>query len=275
MATPSNLDKTVADIREATALTQSLWLYTNLDCNLRCSYCVTASSPDAPRRPLGISNVRQLVDEAAVLGIAHILFSGGEPFLLEDLQEMLAYSSARIRTTVLTNATLLRGERLEKLAAVTNDNLKVQVSLDAARPEHNDAYRGRGTWVRTVEGIRLLQERGIRLSISTTVTPVNGPHLEELRLFLRSLGIQDEDHVVRPLVRGGFSHDGQQLGREALVPEPTVTADGVYWHPLLLPEQSNMLVCERILPLAAALERMRQELERGCSGQGPAREKVT
>jgi hypothetical protein len=164
---------------------------------------------------------------------------------------------------------------LERLAAVANDNLKVQVSLDAARPEHNDAYRGQGTWVRAVEGIRLLQERFIRLSISTTVASVSGAHLEELRLFLRSLGIRDEDHVVRPLVRGGSSREGQQLGRDTLVPEPTVTADGVYWHPLLLPGQSNMLVCERILPLAAALESMRQELEHGRSRQGTAREKVT
>ena len=52
--------------------------------------------------------------------------------------EMLAYSSARVKTTVLTNAMLLLGPRLEKLCAVANDNLIVQVSLDGGRPEDHD-----------------------------------------------------------------------------------------------------------------------------------------
>ena len=34
-----------------------LWIYTNYDCNLRCSYCVAKSSPNAPRRAMGLANV--------------------------------------------------------------------------------------------------------------------------------------------------------------------------------------------------------------------------
>ena len=95
-----------------------LWIYTNYDCNLKCSYCVAKSGPNAPRRALGMENVRRLVDEAVELGFEHVFFTGGEPFLLNDIYEMLAYSSARIKTTVLTNAMLLRGVRLEKLCAI-------------------------------------------------------------------------------------------------------------------------------------------------------------
>jgi len=39
--------------------TWKLWLYTNFDCNLRCAYCVSESSPRAPRRALGLPVVRQ------------------------------------------------------------------------------------------------------------------------------------------------------------------------------------------------------------------------
>src|SRR5258706_6710135 len=84
-----------------------LWIYTNYDCNLRCSYCVAKSSPNAARRGLGLANVKRLVDEAVALGVVHIFFTGGEPFLLNDLYDMLAYSSARVTTSVLTNAMLL------------------------------------------------------------------------------------------------------------------------------------------------------------------------
>src|SRR5688572_12552483 len=83
-----------------------LWIYTNYDCNLKCSYCVAKSGPSVPRRALGVNNVKRLVDEAIALGFEHIFFTGGEPFILNEIYEMLAYSSARIKTTVLTNAML-------------------------------------------------------------------------------------------------------------------------------------------------------------------------
>ena len=143
----------------SSAFLWKLWIYTNYDCNLKCSYCVAKSGPNAPRRALGIENVKRLVDEAVELGFEHIFFTGGEPFLLNEIYEMLAYSAARIKTTVLTNAMLLHGVRLEKLCAIAHENLIIQVSLDGGRPEDHDAYRGPGTWEKTMEGIKLLQAR--------------------------------------------------------------------------------------------------------------------
>src|SRR5258708_1258606 len=149
-----------------------LWIYTNYDCNLKCSYCVAKSGPNVPRRALGMEIVKRLVDESVALGFEHIFFTGGEPFLLNEIYEMLAYSSSRIKTTVLTNAMLLRGVRLEKLCAIANENLIVQVSLDGGRPEDHDAYRGPGTWEKTVDGIKLLQAAGFRVRLGSTETPV-------------------------------------------------------------------------------------------------------
>src|SRR6478609_12148968 len=118
---------TLSTIEIATpALQWKLWLYTNYDCNLKCSYCVAKSGPNVPRRALGLANVRRLVDEAVALGFDHVFFTGGEPFILPDIYDMLAYASARVPTTVLTNAMLLRGTRLERLAAIANERLIVQ-----------------------------------------------------------------------------------------------------------------------------------------------------
>src|SRR5918912_1618715 len=99
-----------------------LWIYTNYDCNLRCSYCVAKSSPNAPRRAIGLVNVRRLVDEAADLGFTDVFFTGGEPFILNEIYDMLAYASARVRTTVLTNAMILRAQRLDRRTAIKHDN---------------------------------------------------------------------------------------------------------------------------------------------------------
>jgi len=236
-----------------------LWIYTNYDCNLKCSYCVAKSGPNVPRRALGIANVKRLVDESVALGFEHIFFTGGEPFLLNEIYEMLAYSSSRIKTTVLTNAMLLRGARLEKLCAIANENLIVQVSLDGGRPEDHDAYRGPGTWEKTVEGIKLLQAAGFRVRLGSTETPVNSAHLDKLCEFHRSIGILDEDHFIRPLAKRGYSREGLELGMGNLVPEITVNLDGVFWHPLST--DADMQVNKKIFPLAVSVDRIKEQLE--------------
>ncbi|RPJ15839.1 MAG: radical SAM protein [Chloroflexi bacterium] len=250
------------DYTVPSAFLWKLWIYTNYDCNLKCSYCVAKSGPNVPRRALGLANVQRLVDEAVELGFSDVFFTGGEPFILDDIYEMLAYSVLRVKTTVLTNAMLLRGARLEKLIsvaeAVPDEKMIVQVSLDGGRPEDHDAYRGKGTWEKTVEGIRLLQEQGFRVRIGTTETPVNSPHLEKLCEFHRSLGIPDEDHFVRPLAKRGFSREGLELDMGNLIPEVTVNVDGVFWHPLST--DTDMQVSRALFPLAESVEKIREQL---------------
>ena len=250
---------------DAAALQWKLWIYTNYDCNLKCSYCVAKSSPNAPRRAIGLDNVRRLVDESVALNFDHIFFTGGEPFLLNDIYDMLAYSSARVKTSVLTNAMLLGQKipgtdltRLEKLKAIANDNLIMQVSLDGGRPEHHDAYRGPGTWQKTVDGIKLLQAEGFRVRVSTTETPVNSPYLHLICEFHRALGIPDEDHFVRPLAKRGYSKEGLELGMGNLAPELTVNLDGIFWHPLST--DSDMQVSKKMFPLAMAVDRVQKQL---------------
>ena len=258
-----NGDRTPSDFQ------WKLWLYTNYDCNLKCSYCVAESTPRTPRRALGLANVQRLVDEAVDLGFREIFFTGGEPFILDDIYDMLAYSSARAKTYVLTNAMLLRGKRLEKLLAVANDNLTVQASLDGGAPEHHDAYRGQGTWAKTVEGIRALQAHGFRVRLSTTETSANSAHLDLICEFHRSLGIPEEDHLIRPLAKRGFSQEGLEVDKTNLAPEVTVNLDGVFWHPLST--APDMLVREEIFPLATAVECIQKQLKAIANGgQGPS-----
>lgn len=263
---------------DASSLNWKLWIYTNYDCNLRCSYCVAKSSPNAARRAIGLANTQRLVDEAVALGFEQVFFTGGEPFLLNDIYEMLAYAAARVKTNVLTNAMLLkqkmpgtdktRLDRLSEVAAVAGDNLIVQVSLDGGRAEDHDAYRGAGTWEKTVEGISLLQARGFRVRLSSTETPANTAHMSLICQFHRALGIPDEDHFVRPLAKRGYSKEGVELGMGNLIPELTVNLDGVFWHPLST--DADMLVSKKIFPLATAMERVQSQLNTmAATGQVP------
>src|SRR6266481_1546503 len=92
-----------------------LWLYTNFDCNLHCDYCCVRSSPTAPRRGLGLARIQRIAGEAAELGVKEIFVTGGEPFLLEDIGEILTACAAAAPATVLTNGMLFSGRRVETL----------------------------------------------------------------------------------------------------------------------------------------------------------------
>jgi MoaA/NifB/PqqE/SkfB family radical SAM enzyme len=203
--------------------------------------------------------VQRLIEEASDLGFVHAFFTGGEPFLLPDIYEMLAFASERMLTTVLTNAMLLHGPRLEKLVAVANDRLIVQVSLDGGSAEDHDAYRGAGSWARAVEGIRRLQESGFRVRLGTTETPANSANLTKLCEFHRALGIPDEDHFVRPLAKRGYSTSGLELTMNNLAPEVTVNLDGVFWHPLST--DVDMQISKKLFPLSVAVDRIRTQLD--------------
>src|ERR1700749_1076457 len=100
------------------ALGSRLWLYTNFDCNLRCDYCCVRSSPTAPRRELGLARIQRIAREATKLGVKKIFVTGGEPFLLEDIGEILTSCAAAAPTTVLTNGMLFAGRRGESLRAL-------------------------------------------------------------------------------------------------------------------------------------------------------------
>ena len=83
--------------------------------------------------------------------------TGGEPFLLAEIGEILAACTTAAPTTVLTNGMLLAGRRLESLRALPRERLALQISLDSPTPEPNDRHRGKGTWVRACSDRRTRQ----------------------------------------------------------------------------------------------------------------------
>ena len=179
-----------------------LWLYTNFDCNLRCDYCCVRSSPTAPRRELGLERVQRIAREATQLGVKEIFVTGGEPFLLEDIGEILVACTAAAPTTVLTNGMLFSGRRAETLRALPRDRIVLQISLDSATPDTHDLHRGRGTWARTREGIQLARTEGFRVRLAATVS--TDDEAEEFRQFLDEEKVAEEDRVIRRGTAGRY-----------------------------------------------------------------------
>jgi pyruvate-formate lyase-activating enzyme/TusA-related sulfurtransferase len=236
-----------------------LWLYTNFDCNLRCDYCCVRSSPRAPRRELGLARVQRIADEASRLGVAEIFLTGGEPFILADIGDIVLACAPVAPTTVLTNGMLFEGRRLGTLRSLPRDRVTLQISLDSPTPEIHDAHRGAGSWPRAWQGIRIARAEGFRVRLAATVDTED--EAEALRAFLDREGVAERDRVIRRIARRGFAERGLVMMRADLVPEITITADGVYWHPVGA-EDEDLLVTREIFPLAEAFEAARRLADR-------------
>jgi uncharacterized Fe-S cluster-containing radical SAM superfamily protein len=239
-----------------------LWLYTNFDCNLACDYCCVRSSPSAPRRALGLEMVERIALEAAELGVGDLLVTGGEPFLLEDIGPMLLACARAAPTTVLTNGMLFAGRRREALGTLPRDRVVLQVSLDSPDPQAHDRRRGAGTWAKAVHGISVAREMGFRVRVAATVATEDDERA--MAVYFEDSRIAPEDRLVRRIALRGFANDGVALVRGDLQAEPTITAGGVYWHPVGA-DDDDFFVTPAPLPLAAALEavRLAWEEERG------------
>ena len=235
-----------------------LWVYTNYDCNYACGYCVVGSNPRVARRAIGVGRFERLIEEAEELGFRQLYLTGGETFLLPELGELLEISVSRVSTTVLTNATLFRGKRREVLERFAGEaNFSLQVSVDGGIPELHDLYRGSGSWKRAMEGIGIARSLGVRVRVGTTETPENRAGIPVLRGMLGDLGVAPEDHVVRPLIKRGESESGMEVERSVLIPELTVSSEGVAWHPAgvnAVAGITDLLVSREIFPLRRSVE---------------------
>ena len=232
-----------------------LWLYTNFDCNLACDYCCVRSSPRAERRPLPLDTVRRLADEAKELGVEQLFLTGGEPFLLPTIAEMAHACAGAAPTTVLTNGMLFAGRRREDLARMPRDRVVLQISLDSAIPDLHDLHRGSGAWARAWSGVLVARELGFRVRLAATVS--SDAEERSFEAFLDREGIAPDDRVVRRIALRGFAERGVALSRADLAPEVTVTANGVYWHPVGATDE-DFLVSRESSPLAAAIEAVRR-----------------
>ena len=227
-----------------------LWVYTNFDCNLACDYCAVASSPRARKRRIGLERFRALVDEAVAEGFEELYVTGGEPFVERDIVEMLDYAADRLDTVCLTNAMLFTGRRrreLERLAG--RERLTLQSSVDGARAGTHDRHRGAGSWAKAMEGIAYARDLGLPVRVAMTETPDNAAEVADLEAMLSEL---DVSLAVRPLVQRGFADTGEQVTDAVMVPELTVTADGVHWHPVGgdLGSSPDLLVAPGVVTLA-------------------------
>jgi len=159
-------------------------------CNLRCIMCKQWRTPAVEE--LSARQWFKAIDDMAAVGIKNIHFTGGEPLLREDIEEIIRYACGKAMATgITTNGILLTPERLSRLVAAGLRS--VALSIDAI----GDAYSDIRGVDRSFEKVKAAAESlsAMKMSgkidayINFTVMKDSLGHVGEVKRFADSMHI--------------------------------------------------------------------------------------
>ncbi|HTJ69399.1 MAG TPA: mycofactocin radical SAM maturase [Actinospica sp.] len=170
-------------------------------CNLSCTHCLSSSGRRDPRE-LSTAEAKSVIDELEAMQVFYVNIGGGEPTVRPDFWELLDYATAHhVGVKFSTNGVRITPEAARRLAA--DDYVDVQISLDGATPEVNDAVRGHGSYDTALRAMANLADAGMKnFKLSVVCTRHNIPQLDAFREIADRYGAQLRLTRLRPSGRG-------------------------------------------------------------------------
>ena len=163
-------------------------------CNLKCRHCWPESLSHEVFLPVPVQVLKRLITGFSGLGLEEVCLTGGEPLTHPDWLEVLRFSCRQEglkRVRLQTNATLLTEKDVKHLAAITEKELIIQVSLEGATSRTHDRMRGRGNFKRAFRGLERLAAAGLggQTVVAFTETHSNCDELPRLLKRLDDIGV--------------------------------------------------------------------------------------
>ncbi|MFT4961574.1 MAG: putative Fe-S cluster-containing radical SAM superfamily protein [Paracoccaceae bacterium] len=200
---------------------ETLWFNTGTLCNIECVNCYIKSSPTNDALVyMTAAEVAVYLDQIKTRDwpIQEIGFTGGEPFMNPDMLAMTRDALERgYKVLILTNAMrpmMRKAMRagLTELNTEFGDLLTLRISVDHYRAELHDGERGKGSFEKTLEGMKWLRDTGLRMAIAGRIDW----HESEV-ISRQGYGAFFAEH--------GFDIDANNPGMTVLFPEMDETVD--------------------------------------------------
>jgi cyclic pyranopterin phosphate synthase len=133
-------------------------------CNFDCVYCHneglgdTRGPMDAQDSEMSADDVVRFLEVVEEFGVEKVKFTGGEPMLRQDLEEIIRRTPDSMETSLTTNGTFLPG-RAEALKEAGLD--RVNVSQDALDREAFAEITKSGAYDKVIEGVHAAVDAGL------------------------------------------------------------------------------------------------------------------
>lgn len=174
----------------------------NNECNLNCKHCRVSEKNDNEK--LSLKEAKSLLSECWYNGITMLNLSGGEPFLRDDIFEILDYAEKFEDIVITTNGTLLNEEKCKKLS--TYKNIKLSISLDGLEETHDKFRRKKGAFKKVIDILPVLNKNNIKYAIKYTLSKETAKDAIELLNLVAKMGAK-EFNVRRVIVAGNANKD--------------------------------------------------------------------
>ncbi|MEV8546489.1 mycofactocin radical SAM maturase [Streptomyces sp. NPDC051572] len=170
-------------------------------CNLACVHCLSSSGRRDPHE-LSTAECKAVIDELERMQVFYVNIGGGEPTVRPDFWELVDYATEHhVGVKFSTNGVRITPEVARRLAG--SDYVDVQISLDGATAEVNDAVRGPGSYATALRAMRNLADAGFAgFKVSVVMTRQNVGQLDAFKAIADEFGAQLRITRLRPSGRG-------------------------------------------------------------------------
>ncbi|MEO8354304.1 MAG: PqqD family peptide modification chaperone [Chloroflexota bacterium] len=157
-------------------------------CNNDCAHCYNARQRNFPE--LTTEQWFKIIDQLWELGVPHIVFTGGEATLRNDLPELIRHAEANGQITGLnTNARRLSDEKyVQKLVNAGLDH--VQITVESCDEQiHDEMMRSKGAFKQTIAGLKNALQSDLYVMTNTTMLRTNAHVIPDTLDFLADIGV--------------------------------------------------------------------------------------
>ena len=195
-------------------------------CNFHCIHCISGAGKRWRTYQIPTEQAKLIAWRIGELGITEISWSGGEPLLRMDLEEIMLHG---LRYGIesygaVSNGYLITRDRIQKLvdAGLTG----IQISIDGIDKNQNAILRKgpKDCFSRAVRAIELCLEQGLSVVLGTMLYPEIVPTLDLMYELASRLGVD-------------------MLRFSAFVPNGRGDQDRIRKLLMLSPEQMKMFLC--------------------------------
>ena len=159
-------------------------------CNERCLHCYIPNHTKDRALQMSAQTVKDLLRQFRAMNGLRIIFSGGETLLHPDIMDLLGYArELDLMLFLHTNALTLTESQAQRLGELRMFN--VQVSLYSHKAAEHEAITCRkGSWQRTIDGLRKLARHHVPVTISCPIMRQNVNSIESLHALAASMGFE-------------------------------------------------------------------------------------
>ncbi len=165
-------------------------------CNNNCVHCCINLPADdliAKKREIPTAAIKEILKEAASLGCLTVRFTGGEPLLRDNFEELYLYArKSGLKVLIFTNATLITPSLAELLLRIPPLE-KIEITVYGMKKLSYEAItRTPGSFEAAWRGINQLLEKKVPFVVKSALLRPNKEEVEEFETWASTIPWMDD-----------------------------------------------------------------------------------